>query len=315
MAKKNTFVIINSYFIGDILLTNSLVQNIKRLFPDSKVVSLTSPKLVDIAKYQQGVDDVIVWDRKGEHKNFINMLNFAWKFPYKDIYACFPIYGLDRPVMLSRLLGAKYVLAPRNGFFSKFLRNSKYKYTPTTGTMQSQMLSHLKGVTKEELIDCPMKFNPPSCDIKVPEKDYTVLIPTTTRLSKDIPLETILEILKNFSRNKFVLLGQGEQTKKISDGIKNAGIDNIIDFTNKTNLIEAANIIKNAKCVISADTGLMHLACALGVKTVTIFYETFTKAFMPDESLYDIKVIKDDTSTQNVIETIKNFTEMEFANE
>ena len=59
----------------------------------------------------------------------------------------------------------------------------------------------------------------------------------------------------------------------------------------------------------------MHLACALGVKTLTIFYETFTKAFMPDESLYDIKVIKDDTSTQNVIETIKNFTEMEFANE
>lgn len=158
MAKRNTFVIINSYFIGDILLTNSLVQNIKRLFPDSKVVSLTSPKLVDIAKYQEGVDDVIVWDRKGEHKSFINMLKFAWEFPYKDIYACFPIYGLDRPVMLSRLLGAKYVLAPRNGFFSKFLRNSKYKYTPTTGTMQSQMLSLLKGVTTEELIDCPINL-------------------------------------------------------------------------------------------------------------------------------------------------------------
>lgn len=122
-------------------------------------------------------------------------------------------------------------------------------------------------------------------------------------------------MLKVFHKNKFVLLGQGEQIQKISNEIKNARIDNIIDFTNKTNLIEAANIIKNAKCVISADTGLMHLACALGVKTVTVFYETFTKAFMPDESLYDIKVIKDDTSTQNVIETIKYFTEMEFANE
>lgn len=315
MAKKNTFVIINSYFIGDILLTNSLVQNIKRIFPDSKVVSLTSPKLVDIAKYQEGVDDVIVWDRKGEHKGFINMLKFAWNFPYKDIFACFPIYGLDRPVVLSRLLGAKYVLAPRNGFFSKFLRNSKYKFTQTSGKMQSQMLSPLNGITKEELIDCPIKFNPPSCDIKVFAEDYIALIPTTTRLSKDIPIETIIKILKVFHKNKFVLLGQGEQIQRIAEEIKKAEIDNVIDFSNKTNLIEATNIIKNSKYVVSADTGFMHMACALGVKTVTIFYENTTQAFMPDETLYDVKVIKNDTSTQNVIETIKNFTEMEIENE
>lgn len=314
MTKRNTFVIINSYFIGDILLTNSLVQNIKRIFPDSKVVSLTSPKLVDIAKYQEGVDDVIVWDRKGEHKGFINMMKFVWNFPYKNIFACFPIYGLDRPIMLSRFLGAKYVLAPRNGFFSKFLRNSKYKYPQALGKMQFQMLSPLKGITKEELIDCPIKFNPPICDIKVSAKDYIALIPTTSRLSKDIPIETIIKILKVFHKYKFVLLGQGERIKKISDEIKEAEIDNVIDFSNKTNLIEAANIIRNSKYVISADTGFMHMACALGVKTVTIFYENTTQAFMPDETLYDVKVIKNDTSTQNVIETIKNFTGMEFEN-
>ena len=33
-TEKKNFLIINSYFLGDILLTNSLVQNIKRIFPN-----------------------------------------------------------------------------------------------------------------------------------------------------------------------------------------------------------------------------------------------------------------------------------------
>ena len=102
IKNKKVFVIINYYRIGDILLTNSLVQNIKRIYEDAFVVMLTSSALVDIAKYQKGVDDVVIWDRHGIHKGAFNTIKFAFKFPYKKVYAAFPIYGMDRPLLLSK---------------------------------------------------------------------------------------------------------------------------------------------------------------------------------------------------------------------
>ena len=85
---KKYFVIINSNFIGDILLTSCLIQNIKRLYKDSFIIMVTtSEKTVEVAKGVEFVDDVVLWERKGKHKGIIGMLKFAKSFPYKDIFA------------------------------------------------------------------------------------------------------------------------------------------------------------------------------------------------------------------------------------
>ena len=92
-TEKKNFLIINSYFLGDILLTNSLVQNIKRIFPNSNIIMLAPSHYEAAAKYQKDVDEVIVWNRKGEHKGILGIIKFLRNFPYKNIYAAFPIYG------------------------------------------------------------------------------------------------------------------------------------------------------------------------------------------------------------------------------
>ena len=81
--KEKIFVIINSYLVGDMLLVNSLVQNIKRLYQNSKVIMLTNKTFYDLSKYQKDVDDVIIWDRHGEHKGILGMFKFIKNFPYK----------------------------------------------------------------------------------------------------------------------------------------------------------------------------------------------------------------------------------------
>ena len=124
--KEKIFVIINSYLVGDMLLVNSLVQNIKRLYQNSKVIMLTNKTFYDLSKYQKDVDDVIIWDRHGEHKGILGMFKFIKNFPYKKIFASFPIYATDRPIMLGFLLGSKYNLFyKKNNIFDLF-KKSKY---------------------------------------------------------------------------------------------------------------------------------------------------------------------------------------------
>ena len=55
-------MVINLSFFGDVLLTNSLCQNIKLNYPSSKVVFLVNKPFYEAAKNQLCVDDVLVFD-------------------------------------------------------------------------------------------------------------------------------------------------------------------------------------------------------------------------------------------------------------
>ena len=61
---EKVFVIFNTACIGDMLVTNSLVQNIKHYYADSKVVFVCNEVFKDVALYQNGVDDVVTCDKK-----------------------------------------------------------------------------------------------------------------------------------------------------------------------------------------------------------------------------------------------------------
>lgn len=313
MDKPKTFVIVHSNFIGDNLLTNSLVQNIKRLYKNSKVISIVQPKMVDISKYQEGVDDVIVWDRKGKDKGFFKMLKFVFNFPYKNIYACFPIYGMDRPVMLSRLLGAKYVLCPLQKTFSR-LRNSIYPISKQDKTCQENFANLLKGITKEEIINEKIRYKVPKIESEIIDKlpkNYNALVLTSTRKTKHIPLETACEILEKLKDETFVLLGKSQVAKEYSDFLKEKNYPNLIDLSNKTTLLETFNIIKGAKSMITADTGLMHLACAVGTSFVSVFYENDTVEYQPNEKMYNCINITQNQTTDSIVGAFKKLNKEE----
>lgn len=308
MEEKKVFLIINSYFIGDILLVNPLIQNIKRIYKNSLVVMLTSPQLYDIAKYQQGVDDVIIWDRSGKDKGFFNMIKFILKFPYKKIYASFPIYSTDRPTILAKLLGSKYILGQYRNLISK-LQKRKYDIKFSGGKAQKTNMELLSGITQEELTDCPMKFCPPpvtSEAIKnLENKDFIVLSPKSSRVSKDIPNDKVQEIIEKTDKT-IVLIGGGEEAQKLSDFLKNKNYDNLINLIGKTNLIESAQVIQLSKGCISADTGMLHMSCALDKATVGVYYEQNLDSYKPNKDIYPKSACLDDDSVENILNTMNN---------
>ncbi len=298
---KKIFVIINSYYLGDILLVNPLVQNIKRIYKDAYVVMLSNKTYYEAAKNQKGVDEVIIWDRKNKHKSIFGTLKFILTFPYKNIYAVFPIYGMDRPTILGRLLNPKYNVALNKGDFAgKFL---KYEYENfyKMSQIQEQHLSLLKGITKEDTINCKMEYNPIPFDFKY--KDYICLCPVSSRKEKDMPYDTVVEIIKN-AKNKVILLGTGSVSKELSEKLKAENLDNLIDFSNKTSINEAGWILKNSIGTISVDTGLLHLSLAVGAKTVGLFYTDDTKFFIPDKKIYDNSETVEDKAPLNILSSL-----------
>jgi len=295
--KEKIFVIFNTSCFGDVIICNSLCQNIKRLYPDSKTIFVVNKPFYEAALGQQGVDKVLIYDKKGEHKGIFGFFKFIKEFK-KNIGSpdvAIVAYKNTRNFLLSILLGSK-----------KISNGKKFKLdTPS----QLQVLNLLKKITKEELIDVPVKFKANDkvaehlTDILPDDKKYISLCTTTKNPPKDMPVKDCINLINKINKKtdyKVIFTGAGAVSKAYSEKLKKAGCD-FIDLVNETTILELADVLKMSKCLISVDTGTMHLGYAVGVPLIAVFYEDITLGrWAPNPKFYNSILIKENQTPENI---------------
>lgn len=289
---RKAILVFNTACFGDVLLCNSLCQNIKKIFPESKLVFITDKAWSDVAKYQYGVDEVIVYDKKGKHKGFGGMFKFIKEFPYKKPFVSFITYKNERNISIAKLLKSRFVIV---GSKKKDLISTQWKHS-----LLIQELTHKKVKNYPLLAELPSDVPNPLYGEK-----YIALCTTTKRDSKDIPIDTanniINYIVKN-TDNKIALVGAGAKAKKYAEELKTLGCD-FIDMTDKTSIAELGALLKDSQGLISADTGTMHYGYSLKVPTVAVFYDKNfpTEVWAPNKNLYNVEVIEENQSADNIL--------------
>ena len=306
---EKIFVIFNTAFIGDILLNNTLAQNIKYFYPESKVVFVTQPQFRDVALYQKDVDDVVVFNKKLD-SNFWGILNFVRKFPYKNIFASFAIYSNDRNLIISRLLGAKHIMTEPKGLFTK-LMTTKEKFEMNEYIHKKDTSTGLiEPLVGKSILDLPIKYEPQVVDVdSLLSGEKFIAIATTSKMKlKDMPVEDCFKLINKikFSGKIPVMLGAGEVAREYIKELHNLKCPKFIDLTDKTDFVQLANVLKKCEGLISVDTGTMHFGNALNVPTVGLFYFGFADAWAPQEGLYKSVVLTENITTNSILEAFNN---------
>ena len=285
---KKIFVIYNTTSIGDVLVTNTLVRNIKYYYPDSYVVFVCNAPIYDVAKYQEGVDEVITYDKKS-CKNIKSIWNFAKTFPYKKPFASIVTYSNERNLLIARLIGSKHIISNH-----KFpLWNTKEKYELNFYEHMKDRWGGLVEPLTGEHKNLPIKYLPPEIDSPVIQKIKSlknpVPISTTSNFSKkDMGINDCIELINSLNKDGFtpVMTGAGRIASKFNSELRKAGCFEFIDIVDCTSFIELANILKICNCCISVDTGTLHFANALSVPVVGIFYNGLVDTWGSDPALY-----------------------------
>jgi len=78
---------------------------------------------------------------------------------------------------------------------------------------------------------------------------------------------------------RIVILGTHAE-RRDADTIKHAA-ENALDLTGKTSLSDIASILKRSRLLLTADSGLMHIAYAVGTPTVSLFGAGREKKWAP----------------------------------
>lgn len=278
---EKTFVVFNTSYFGDVLLCDSLIQNIKHAFPDSRIIFVVNKGFQDVAKYSDGVDEVVVFDTKDRHKGFLGLLRFIKDFKYKDVFASIITYNNARNYLAAKLIKSRFI---KMGTLDKSVIQCQIKHNRL-----------LRDLTNRNIKNFPIKYNvPQEVENPVKEPKYIALCTTSKKLEKDMPLNTAVELINKINQNtdyKVVLVGNGDAASNYAKNLKSKGCD-FIDLINQTTIVQLAKILKDSKCLISIDTGTMHLGYAVGAPVVCVFYiKEMIPFWAPDENLYKVKVL------------------------
>lgn len=322
------FLIINTSFFGDTLLTNPLCRNIKKFYPDSYVYFIVNKPFVDVATYCDGIDEVIAYDKNSEHHG----LKGAWSFykKYKNHFnsgldAAFVIYGNERGIILAKLFGAKKIYAENKSILHFFLNNPKQINYHGKTKVQTKNSILLEQYSHKPILELPMKFTPPksayqNIDIllkKLHLQDNNKLIAictTSKRKEKDMPLKECCTLMQSLKSQGYtpLLLGAGTVAETYRNQLKKISDNNFIDLINKTNIAELGALLKKCRALISVDTGTMHLGLAVNTPTICLFYihtPEHLAAWAPEKSLYSCEILTEKINTENILTSLNKLTE------
>lgn len=257
-------LIIHTAFIGDIVLSTPLIKKIKDTYPDSDITYVTTPSGEAILKNNPHLNNIIVYDKRGEHKGISGVWQLGKRLRYENFNMVITPHRYLRSSILSWLSRSPI----RKGYdiaSGSFLFTEKIKYDRTKHEIE-KLLSFVAPENKKryEIELYPgekekMKGDNLWKENLLKDKKVVVLAPGSKWFTKQWPVEyfnKLAESLKKLSNVRLIVVGGKDE---INLPIEK---ENIIDMRGKTSLLELADILSRADVVVTNDSSPIHIASA-----------------------------------------------------
>jgi lipopolysaccharide heptosyltransferase II len=301
------FLIINPFGIGDVLFTTPVIKAIKEADSQNSVSFWCNERVREILANNPNIDKILALSR-GDLKKIYQESTFEGTGRFfsllqqikKERFDAALDYSLDhRYSLISKILGIRkrigYNYKKRGRFLTDKIDLDSYS--------KKHIIEYYLGLLKFVNIQAKNKnlelfvSEHPLARIKnilhyegIKENDLIIGIAPgaggswgeDAKLKHWQPLK-FAELADNLIEKngaKILLLGDPSE-KEISDIITAAMKHKPIDLIGKTSLSELSAAIKSLKLLITNDGGPLHMAVALGTKTVSIFGPVDDKVYGP----------------------------------
>lgn len=299
MSNK-VITVINLGYIGDVLNISPITRALSQQYPDKKIVVITSPGSVEVAKYLPGVSDVVGFSRYNEHKG-IKILNFALDFrkKYKTDTAIILTENF-RAAMLAFLIGARKRIG--KSFDGRdFLLTNSIPFTDEEKKLEVHVTEQFASTLKPlefELSDYSLGFqyNPEVvkkfADLisaqNLDNKQLLGFCPAAGTKDGIFKVKTwdvdeackFLQQINQEGKYKVVLVGQ-HACEEFANQMKAKGQSDFIDLTHKTNISELGAVVSLFDKFISVDSAPMHMGFAVNTPTICLFFQDNHKKWGP----------------------------------
>lgn len=294
MEKNKRILIFNVNWLGDVLFSTAAIRNIRHNFPGSFIACIIPARCYQILKGNPRIDEIIIFDEKERHRNILSQLGFVKMLKDKKFDTVFLLHRSFTRALICRLAG----IPQRFGYYTKkrgFLlakkivppkRDSLHRIDYYLNLLEKIGLKvedrYLEFFLHDEdmvFVDDFLKKN----SISKPRAntsgescgDFLVAInPGGNWIPKRWPKEYWAEIADKLISefNAKVIITGNLSDVPLAREIKAAMKEEPILAAGVLNLKQLGALCKRADLFITADTGPMHIANAVGAKKIIAIF-------------------------------------------
>ncbi len=285
MTKANRRILIfNVNWLGDVLFSTATIRNIRQNFPDSFIACIIPSRCYSILKGNPHLDEIIIFDERDRHKSVLAQLTFVKLLKSKRFDTVFLLHRSFSRALICRLSG----IPQRVGYYTKkrgFLLTKKIN---APGKDSLHRIDYYLNIIEKAGLKVEDRF--PEFFIseddrkfvddflskeKIGKDDFLVAINPggnwpPKRWPKDYWAALADRLITEF-RARVIITGD-HRDLPLALNIKDSMKEKPIITCGVFNIKQLGALCKRANSFITADTGPLHIANAVGTKKIIAIF-------------------------------------------
>lgn len=278
MTMVSSVAVMQTAFIGDVLLTLPLMKALRIALPDASLSLITTPAGAEVVAGVDFIDRVVAFDKRGEHRTTTGMRTFAQQLGAVDVLIV--PHKSVRTLRLVRMIKAPFVVTYDDAW-TKYAATVKVPY-PIDRHDADRHFALLQGLLpstawcKEQLVPITLSDADDVAIARGHVRDlgaYVVLAPGSAWPTKQWPLDSMQELAST-------IVSAGLRVVVVGDASVNGRLagPGITDLAGALTMRQSAAVIAGSEALVSNDSAPLHIASLQNVPAVAIFGPT-TPAF------------------------------------
>jgi ADP-heptose:LPS heptosyltransferase len=267
-GSQRTFLLIRPGGIGDAVLLMPALRSLKNAFPNAEIDILAEKRNRQVFTFNRHVRSVYAYD------NPVNLLKVLG-IKYDVVIDTEQFHRLS--VVVAKLTGTPMLVGYATNERSRLLSHP-VAYSHQNYEMDSffNLLQPL-GIAKPRTIPAPFLEIPEKAALRAAElldgfchKAFIAVFPGASIPERRWGVDKFMAVARALKgRGVSVIIIGGRDC--LFDGSKIISVADGLNLAGKTNLIETAAVIEKAALLISADSGILHIAAGVGTRTISLF--------------------------------------------
>ena len=271
----NQILIIQTAFLGDVILATPVASELKRLYPNAHIDMLVKKGNESLLANHESLRDVLVLDKSSGKRKEIRRLKKQIRSTRYDLLINLQRFGSSG--LIAGWSRAKEIRGFKKNPFS-FRYHKKFEHTIGDGTHEVERNLSLIQDLGASTITCPSLY-PSDDDFKTVENyasgEYYCLAPASVWFTKQLPENKWLELIDSLPAESSLYLLGGPDDKELCERIKGSREDrHITNLAGKLSLLQSAAIMKKAERSFVNDSGPLHLASSVDAPVTAFFCST-----------------------------------------
>jgi len=268
-------LIIQTAFIGDVILATPLIGNLKTQFPFAKIDFLVKNGNQSLLKNDPNLNEILVFDKKNKVASLLELLKKIRGIKYDLVIN---LHRFASSGIMTFLSGTKQKIGFKKNPFS-FTYTKSFPHEIGNGKHEvDRNLELIKNFTS--ILNRQPKLYPSAEDFDAIKtfqtENYYCLAPASVWFTKQAPKEIWLKLISKLSaENTTIYLLGGPYDRGLCEEIKaKTTVEKVINLAGKLSLMQSAALMKNAKRNFVNDSGPLHLASAMNAPVTAFFCST-----------------------------------------